>query len=54
MFMSRCFTNVVDLGIMVQRLNDRGIKYQIDVVEGIDKEELILMTWKENIDEEDE
>lgn len=54
MFMSRIFTNHVDLAIMIKRLNDRGIRYQIDICEGIDQEEVVLLTWKESIDEDED
>lgn len=53
MFMSRIFTNAVDLAYQIKRLNGRGVRYQIDICEGIDHEEVVVLTWKEDFEEEE-
>jgi hypothetical protein len=54
MFMSAVYTNAIDLAYQIKRLNGRGIRYQIDIIfEGIDHEEVVVLTWKESMDEEE-
>lgn len=53
MFMSAVYTNAIDLAYQIKRLNGRGVRYQIDVCEGIDHEEVVVLTWKESMDEEE-
>ena len=44
-------TNAVDLATRIMELNEKGVKYELKVINGIDHEKLVKLTWKEDEEE---
>lgn len=44
-------TNAVDLATRIMELNEAGVQYELKIVKGIDNENLVKLTWKEDEEE---
>ncbi len=54
MFNSGIYTDAVDLAKQIQRLNSLGWEYKVDICNGIDKEQVVLLTWEEKFEEDED
>ena len=49
--MTSIYTNAIDLAKKIQELNGRGISYEIKIVNGINKEQVVALSWVEEFED---
>lgn len=49
--MTNIYTNAIDLAKKIQELNGRGISYEISIVNGIGKEQVVKLSWVEEFED---